>query len=256
MNVAADAPLMPPGGRAFAGVPWTPRDVLVGFVLLVVALYVPSIVVVAPMLVFFDAESRLVLATAVVMAGVSSLLCGAIALRLTVQKYGVRLDALGVRAVGWSTLGWAVAALLGALAINIGYAGVVNGLDLGFLEQKSCEQIPGDIISDNLLLIMTTVFVVGIAPFTEEVFFRGFVVPGIARRWGIVAGIVATGVLFGGIHVIGNYQLYKSLFPLAVTGMVFAFVYYRSSNIFSSIAAHVAFNLLGSIALFTTTCPK
>ena len=258
MNVAADAPLMPldGGARVFRGVPWTPRDVLVGFVLLVVALYVPSIVVVAPLLAFFDADSRPVLATAVVMAGVSSLLCGAIALRFTVWKYSVGFDALGFRPVRWSTLGWAGLALAAALGVNLAYAGIVSGLDLGFLEQKSCDQIPSGIINDNLLLVMTTVFVVGVAPITEEVFFRGFVMPGIARRWGIVAGIIATGLLFGGIHVIGNYQLYKSLIPLAATGMILAFAYYRSSNIVSSMTAHLVFNVLGSIALFTTTCPK
>lgn len=255
MEITADAGL-PPREGAFGDVPWTARDVLVGFVLLVVVLYVPSIIVVAPLLVFFDADSRPVLATAVVMAGVSSLLCGAIALRFTVQKYGVRLDALGFRPVRWSTLGWAVFALVAALGVNLGYTGIVNGLDLGFMKQKSCEQIPSDIIGDHLLLAMTTVFVVGIAPITEELFFRGFVVPGIARRWGIVAGIVATGLLFGSLHVVGNYLLYKSLIPLAATGIVFAFTYYRSKNIWSSISAHLVFNAVASIALFTTTCPK
>ena len=59
------------------------------------------------------------------------------------------------------------------------------------------------------------------APPCEELFFRGFLFPGLARRWGVAAAIVVSGILFSGAHL-----LPKSFIPIAGVGMVFGVIQY------------------------------
>ena len=106
------------------------------------------------------------------------------------------------------------------------------------------------------MLALTAAVAVAIAPPCEELFFRGFVFPGIARSWGVPAGIAASGLLFGASHLLGDPYLYKSLVALSLVGCVFAFVYYKSGNLLSTMFAHFTFNLIAVIALAASTCSK
>ena len=92
-------------------------------------------------------------------------------------------------------------------------------------------------------LAFASLAVIGFAPWAEEIFFRGFLFPGFSRAWGVAAGIIVSGLLFGAVHF-----LYQSFVPIAAVGLVFAFTYSRSRNLLSTMIAHVAFNSL-SIAL-------
>jgi membrane protease YdiL (CAAX protease family) len=50
----------------------------------------------------------------------------------------------------------------------------------------------------NLALFLT---VAGVAPFFEELLFRGFLLPVLARGWGMVWALAASALLFGAIHL-------------------------------------------------------
>ena len=99
------------------------------------------------------------------------------------------------------------------------------------------------------LLALASIVVVAFAPPCEELFFRGFLFPGLARRWGIAAGIVASGLLFSSAHL-----LPKSFIPIAGVGMVFAFTYWRSGNILSTMLAHLSFNSLSIAFIAGGSC--
>ncbi|HXY02364.1 MAG TPA: CPBP family intramembrane glutamic endopeptidase, partial [Terriglobales bacterium] len=47
---------------------------------------------------------------------------------------------------------------------------------------------------------MISILSVSLAPFMEELFFRGFLYPVLARRFGVVASIFLTGAAFGMLH--------------------------------------------------------
>src|SRR5215813_954306 len=87
-----------------------------------------------------------------------------------------------------------------------------------------------------------------IAPLVEETIFRGYLFPMFARWFGIVPGIVVTGILFGLMH---GYQLgwaWKLVVTLAGVGIVFTFVRSRAQSTLASFLMHLGYNSL--IAFF------
>ena len=89
-----------------------------------------------------------------------------------------------------------------------------------------------------------------VAPFMEELFFRGLlfkalvrliapVSPGRARLFGVVAAVILDGLLFGLAH--GEFV---QLAGLALFGMALAAVSYRTGRLGMNMVAHASFNAL------------
>ena len=58
--------------------------------------------------------------------------------------------------------------------------------------------------------------------------------------------ILISGLVFGGLHVIGNINTpydYLFLLPYCLPGIILAYVYYISDNIFASLGIHFIHNL-------------
>ena len=81
------------------------------------------------------------------------------------------------------------------------------------------------------------------APLIEEMVFRmGF--KKIFKNKYLFIGI--SGLIFGGLHVIGNVNTnldYLYLLPYCIPGFILAYVYYDSDNIFTSLGIHFIHNL-------------
>lgn len=90
-------------------------------------------------------------------------------------------------------------------------------------------------------------FVAGITPIAEELFFRGIVQGRLVPRIGPVGGVVATSVLFGLAHL----QLIQ-LLPLIALGAVFGVLALRMRRLGAAIVAHAVFNGLTIVALATS----
>jgi hypothetical protein len=154
---------------------------------------------------------------------------------------GVR--ALGLRKPSWSVVGWGIAGLaLSYVALGI-YVGLVAVIGIDELEPVSA--IDDDSIFRNAYLVaITGIVVVFVAPIAEEIFFRGFLIGGIARRWSLIPAVVVSAAVFAAIHVdVG------SLIPFAIIGVIFAFIYLRSGNLLSSVVAHTLFNTIAFLGL-------
>ena len=82
------------------------------------------------------------------------------------------------------------------------------------------------------------------APFTEEIIFRKCIKDVIKNKW---LYILMSGFIFGGMHIIGAAtKLTDILFiiPYSSLGLAFAYTYYKSDNIFSTITMHLIHNTL------------
>ena len=254
MDITADSPLPSrPGETTVAGrrIDWTPRDVGIG-VLLVIALFiVVPIPIAAPFAIAYGEESKPYYAAALVLGGLSSLGLIGVAAWLSFRKYGGGLDRLGLVAItGWAPVLWAGGALAVAFAAGAAYAGFVEVFDIDALRSACDDQLPRRVLDDPALLAVAGVIVVGFAPVCEEIFFRGFAFPGLARSWGVAAGVVASGLLFSLAHVSPN--IHKTLVPILAIGVVFAYTYHRSGNILSTMLAHFVFNAISFTSLATT----
>jgi membrane protease YdiL (CAAX protease family) len=114
------------------------------------------------------------------------------------------------------------------------------------------EQIPGGLSINAKLL--TAFLALVLAPITEELFYRGIFYRSLRDRHGVFAGAVVSAVLFGASHVVdAPWRDVVFLQTLMVfTGVGLALIYERRANLVADIAAHMAFNVIGIVIIFST----
>ena len=151
-----------------------------------------------------------------------------------------------LRALGFRRFNWSVAALWVVIAGVLGYAAsalydVVKGpLGLQTNTDALAEQIKIAPLTTLGLLLAGAL----VAPACEEVFFRGFLLPGIARAMPIWAAIVVSSLLFGVAHVdLGSFA------PLVVIGLLLGVVRYKTRSLWPSIFLHTLNNVAALLAL-------
>ncbi len=83
-----------------------------------------------------------------------------------------------------------------------------------------------------------------LAPLVEEIFFRGILLPYLAKRLGVSGAILLVSVLFAGIH----FHV-ASLAPLFVLSMAFCLAYIHSRSLWVPIVMHGVFNTVSMVFL-------
>ncbi len=108
-------------------------------------------------------------------------------------------------------------------------------------QQDTLETLGAD--RSSVLLVLSGLLVVGLAPFAEEIFFRGFFYRALRNRFRVGSAVAMNAALFGAIHFDGRDTLV--LLPLlAVLGAVFCLLYERTGSLYPSIALHAINNAL------------
>ncbi len=103
---------------------------------------------------------------------------------------------------------------------------------------------------DRALIYGLVVLAVFIAPFVEELIFRGFVFNALLRYLPVGIAMAISGIIFGLAHFDKT-----AFFPLACAGVVLAVVYYRTGSLVSSMLTHGTFNA-ANVALVLITGGK
>ena len=78
-----------------------------------------------------------------------------------------------------------------------------------------------------------------VAPFAEEIFFRGYALGGFAKRRDINRGLVITSALFAAVHLDPI-----AFFPLWAAGLVLGTLYLETGSLLAPIAAHATNNFI------------
>jgi membrane protease YdiL (CAAX protease family) len=84
-----------------------------------------------------------------------------------------------------------------------------------------------------------------IAPFAEELLFRGVIFAGLVQRMPLWVAASLSGIIFGAAH--GDPW---GFVPLAVTGAGLALLYYRTRSLWPNVLAHAIFNAVALVALY------
>jgi CAAX protease family protein len=161
-------------------------------------------------------------------------------------RHHVGLKELGIRfhrgdvAAGFLTalLGLVAAQIVTQIALSI-WKGVAGHA----IEQP--EQLPTLHGAGQIALAGFAVIIV--APFAEELFFRGFLYQALRRWRGVTAAILLSAAVFAISH--GAPLLIIGIFPL---GVVLAFMFQRRDSLVTTITAHMTYNLIGFVLLVTT----
>ena len=91
-------------------------------------------------------------------------------------------------------------------------------------------------------VVLIAVFAVTLGPLMEELFFRGFLYPVLARRFGMGKGIVATALGFGLIHVVQYGYSWASVLLIFLVGVVLGIVRARKDSVAAGFLVHAAYN--------------
>ena len=220
-------------------VPWKTTDVVAGALLVILGAFA-LVVVVVILFEGLDAESALALNASIgAFSGILLLTSWA----LGPLKYRVPLRALGLRSSaskGVAQFGLPLLVLLASLAFTGVYLIIASQLGWDILDPP---ELPFEPDFSPVSLAIAGVLVIGIGPLSEEVFFRGFALPGLARRLGPVGALMGSSLLFAIAH--GSVAL---LIPVFFTGMLLAWLYLRTGSLLGCCLAHSAQNALAFAA--------
>src|SRR6202043_3075426 len=92
--------------------------------------------------------------------------------------------------------------------------------------------------SAMLLLAMAVL----VAPLVEETVFRGYLYPLFAKTFGILPGILLTGVLFGLLHAPQLGWTWGFVSLLILVGVIFTFARARTGTVLASYLLHLGYN--------------
>jgi membrane protease YdiL (CAAX protease family) len=101
-----------------------------------------------------------------------------------------------------------------------------------------------------ILLMAMAVFV---APLVEETVFRGYLYPLFAKSFGILPGILLTGVLFGLMHGSQLGWTWGIVGLLIMVGIIFTFARAHTGTVLASFLLHLGYNSMIAVATIVGT---
>ena len=159
----------------------------------------------------------------------------------------------------WRTLGWrpfdeGVSRALAYTSCILGGVlfAIVIGLASAAVGKKG--QLPIErFFQDRTSIYMLMVVGILISPFVEETLFRGYLYPLLARSFGIAAGVIVTGTLFGLLHAGQLWGGPGQIALLIFVGIVFTYVRAFTHTVRASFILHLSYNSYLFAALFFTS---
>ncbi len=141
----------------------------------------------------------------------------------------------------WQAIRWNWPGLAGVSLVGVGV--LMLGFDLLGRFLPMPKHTPFDQFfarpSDAYL---TAAFAVSLGPLMEELFFRGFLYPVLARRLGVAWGILLTALPFGLIHLFQYGYAWGAVLVIFLVGVVLTAVRAATKSVASSFLAHVGYN--------------
>src|SRR5579863_8285045 len=101
------------------------------------------------------------------------------------------------------------------------------------------------LIKSRASLAAVMLFGVVLAPIFEEMLFRGFLFPLLARSMGPWLGILLTAVPFALLHGAQNHWAWQPVALIGIAGIAFGYVRYKTGSTTTAFLMHSAYNAMG-----------
>jgi membrane protease YdiL (CAAX protease family) len=160
----------------------------------------------------------------------------------------------------WRSLGWR------KLSINLSsgrgnpWAYFFSGCGLAIFvfvvsaTAKTNQNMPiQEILKNRNSAILLMVMAVLVAPLFEETVFRGYLYPLFAKSFGIVPGILLTGLLFGLMHGSQLGWSWSIVGLLILVGVIFTFARAHTGTVLASFLLHLGYNSMIAVATIIGT---
>jgi len=137
---------------------------------------------------------------------------------------------------------WIVVLMLAIFAVNFLYSVVITYFHLNL--QTNDQVLLAHSKQEPLTTYATLFAAVFIAPFCEEIFFRGFVFPGLRKNMPVGAAIIVSSLLFAVAHADpGSFPV------LLIIGLALAFIRWRTASIWPGMLLHMLNNGIGAASI-------
>jgi len=110
-----------------------------------------------------------------------------------------------------------------------------------------------DLLQRHTAVILISVFSVTLAPLLEEIFFRGFLYPVLARSFGMGLGICLSALGFGLMHAAQYGYSWASVLLIFLVGVVLGVVRAKKDSVGAGFLVHIAYNGTITVAMFAAT---
>jgi hypothetical protein len=121
-----------------------------------------------------------------------------------------------------------------------------------FLNEKT--ELPIEaLFHSRLTVILLMGFGILVAPLVEETMFRGFLYPIIARQYGMGAGVIVTGILFGAMHAQQLWGGWGQIGLLIVVGILLTWIRAKTGTVAASYFVHLGYNSFLFLGFFLAT---
>jgi membrane protease YdiL (CAAX protease family) len=227
----------PPAPKAGEDPVWSGWDVLQIIGLTLATLFIAQLLIVLGARRFvYPHESFIDVAQKPVLALLSQLLTYvAVALYMILLVEG-KYHARFWQAIHWNWPGIAGVSLVGVGVLMLGFD--LLGRFLPMPKETPFDQFfarPSD-------AYLTVAFAVSFGPLMEELFFRGFLYPVLARRLGAIGGILLTALPFALIHMAQYGYAWGAVLIIFLVGVVLTTVRAVTKSVASAFLAHVGYN--------------
>lgn len=164
---------------------------------------------------------------------------------VVIRKYGLSWADLGLRPAGrhWYRRAVIIAVLLLPAVALVNSVLIPMLSDEPFRNPQLYAIAPAGFSWSAMLTMLVMAGVV--APFAEELVFRGLLFPWLRARLGVPAAVLLSALFFATMH--GALILIPAL---TVVGAAFAVIYQRSGSLWPAIVAHSVFNGIMIVALY------
>ena len=148
------------------------------------------------------------------------------------------------RAIGWRGLPLStLPAAAGVLLFLAGGAALAIGADFASMFYNTEKHLPiQDLFASPNGVLYLMAFGILVAPLAEETVFRGYVYPVLARKFGMLAGVAFTGILFGLVHVPQLRGGWGQIATLTCVGMALTAVRAAARSVYASYLVHLGYN--------------
>ena len=153
------------------------------------------------------------------------------------------LRTLGLRRFNFlRTLPWILGLLVLVIAVNDLYSWIISTLNINL--QTNGQLVQQYSTYEPLTTYAVLAASVFIAPFCEELFFRGFAFSGLLRDLSPLWAVIVSAALFAVAHADPG-----SFVPLFVIGLALGFLRWRTGSTWASMSLHILNNLLASVEI-------